>query len=80
MTDKVFIQFDSKIKEAKEENLSYLESWRLDLETLVAEEDSKKKAVLDSKKSAIEKLTSLGLTQQEVFGLLGISPDEPEAE
>jgi hypothetical protein len=78
MTDKVFIQVGNKVVEAKQDNLAYVEAWRLDLDTFASEQAAKKQAILDSKNSAIEKLTALGLTQQEVFDLLGIVPEEPE--
>jgi len=80
MTDKVFIQIDTKVKEAKDDSLAYLESWKSDLEKAAAEQLAKDQAKEASKKSAIEKLTALGLTEQEVFDLLGITPEKPEAE
>jgi hypothetical protein len=80
MTDKIFIQIDTKVKEAKDDSLAYLESWKSDLEKAAAEELLQKQAKEASKKSAIEKLTALGLTEQEVYDLLGITPDKPETE
>jgi hypothetical protein len=80
MSEKVFIQIDTKVKEAKEDSLAYLESWKSDLEKAAAEELLQKQAKQASKKSAIEKLTALGLTEQEVYDLLGITPSKPETE
>jgi uncharacterized membrane-anchored protein len=80
MTDKVFIQIDTKVKEAKDDSLAYLEAWKSDLEKAAAEELLQKQAKEASKKSAIEKLTALGLTEKEVYDLLGITPDKSETE
>jgi uncharacterized UBP type Zn finger protein len=80
MSEKVFIQIDTEVKEAKDDSLAYLESWKSDLEKAAAEELLQKQAKEASKKSAIEKLTALGLTEQEVYDLLGITTDNYQAE
>lgn len=77
MADKVFIQINGEVVEAKDEKLVYVQSWKSELEKIAAEQLAQDQAKEASKKSAIEKLTALGLTEQEVFGLLGLTPDEP---
>jgi hypothetical protein len=77
MADTVFIQIDGEVIEAKDDSLEYVKAWKSDLEKEAAEQDAIQQAKEASKKSAIEKLTALGLTEQEVYDLLGITPDEP---
>jgi hypothetical protein len=79
MTEKVMIQIGDKVIEAKEDKLAYIEAWKADLDKAAAEQAAQEAAKKASKQSAIEKLTALGLTEQEVFDLLGITP-EPEKE
>jgi hypothetical protein len=89
---KLFVQIDDVVLEADDEKVAYLESWIADIESENARALSERTAKEESKKSAIAKLTALGLTEQEVFDLLGIIPEnqnepiesieitEPEAE
>ena len=76
MTEKVFIQVDNKIKEAKGENLAYLEAWQADANELLATQLEIEATQKANKLSALNKLTALGLTQSEVFALLGITEIE----
>jgi hypothetical protein len=80
MTEKTFIQIDDEVIEAKGEVLAYIDSWKSDLNQTIQEQLLIQKAKEASRKSAIEKLTTLGLTEQEVLDLLGITVDAPEAE
>ena len=80
MTEKTFIQIDNEVIEAKDELLDYIDSWKLDLNQTIQEQLLIQKAKEASRKSAIEKLTALGLTKQEVLDLLGITLDTPESE
>jgi hypothetical protein len=80
MADKVFIQVEGEVLEAKEDSLKYVKAWKSDLEKQVAEDLALKLAQEASKKSAIAKLTALGLTEQEVYNLLGMTPDKSETE
>jgi len=74
MTEKVMIQVGDKVIEAKAEKLAYIESWRADLQEAALEQAAQEASKKASKESAIEKLTALGLTEQEVFDLIGITP------
>lgn len=80
MTDTIKVQINSKVVEAKDEMLDYLEAWKSDLETAEAEKLAQDLAKQASKNSAIQKLTALGLTQQEIFDLLGVTPETTETE
>ena len=75
MTEKVMIQIDNEVVEAKGQTLEYIESWKADLDQAAADQATQEAAKKASKASAIVKLTSLGLTEQEVFDLLDITPD-----
>ena len=75
MTEKVIIQIDNQVVEAKGQTLEYIESWKTDLEQAAAEQATQEAAKKASKALAIVKLTALGLTEQEVFDLLDITPD-----
>jgi hypothetical protein len=73
---KLFVQIDGVVVEADGEQLKYIESWIADIEAENAKALTEKLAKEESKKSAIAKLTALGLTEQEVFDLLGITPEQ----
>jgi DNA-directed RNA polymerase subunit F len=75
MTEKVMIQINNEVVEAKGETLEYIESWKTDLDQAAAKQATQEAAKKASKASAIVKLTALGLTEQEVFDLLDITPD-----
>jgi hypothetical protein len=76
MTEQFFIQIDNEVVEAKGDKLAYIQAWKADLETFNTAQTAAKQIREESKNSAIAKLTALGLTEQEVFDLLGITPDE----
>jgi hypothetical protein len=76
MTDKTMIQIANEVVEAKDEMLDYVEAWKTDLANASAQKLAEDLARQASKNSAIQKLTALGLTEQEVYDLLGITPDE----
>lgn len=80
MSEKIMIQIANKVIEAKEDTLGYLEAWKSDLEKASAEQLAQEQAKEASKKSAIQKLTALGLTKQEVYDLLDLTPEKPETE
>jgi DNA-binding transcriptional regulator YhcF (GntR family) len=80
MADKVFIQIEGELVEAKDDSLKYVKAWKSDLEKAAAEHLAREQAKEASKKSAIEKLTALGLTEQEVYDLLGVTPVKSETE
>lgn len=69
MSEKVFIQQENEVIEAKGETLDYILSWKAEAEstqaTLQAEQDAK----IAARQSALAKLAALGLTEEEIGAL-----------
>jgi hypothetical protein len=77
MSEQIFIQVDGKVKEAKGETLAYLEAWQSEANQLLSAQLETEATQKANKLSAVAKLTALGLTESEVFALLGITEIEP---
>jgi hypothetical protein len=77
MTDKIFIQINNKVEEAKEETLQYIEAWKAEANQVMISQLEAEALVVEAKLSGIAKLQALGLSQIEVAALLGISIDNP---
>jgi hypothetical protein len=77
MTDKIFIQINDKVEEAKEETLQYIEAWKAEANQVMISQLEAEALVVEAKLSGIAKLQALGLSQIEVAALLGISIDNP---
>lgn len=77
MTDKIFIQINDKVEEAKEETLQYIEAWKAEANQVMISQLEAEALVVEAKLSGISKLQALGLSQIEVAALLGISIDNP---
>lgn len=70
MTDKIYIQIADKKVEAKGEQLEYILAWRADIQEknrLIEAEQLAKEA---ARKSAMDKLAKLGLTEEEIAALV----------
>jgi hypothetical protein len=69
MSEKVFIQQENEVIEAKGETLDYILSWKAEAEStqeaLHAEQDAK----IAARQSALAKLAALGLTEEEIGAL-----------
>jgi hypothetical protein len=68
MSEKVFIQINDEVIEAKGEVLEYVEAWRADLPK-PAEIEQEELAKLAARESALAKLAALGLTEAEIAAL-----------
>jgi hypothetical protein len=77
MAEKVFIQIDNVVKEAKGESLVYVQEWQAQENEAIKNQLATESARKAERESAIEKLTAIGLTKSEVLALLGIDEIEP---
>jgi hypothetical protein len=75
MTDKIFIQINDKVEEAKEETLQYIEAWKAEANQVMISQLEAEALAVEAKLSGISKLEALGLSQIEIAALLGISID-----
>jgi hypothetical protein len=69
MAEKVFIQIDSEVIEAKGEALAYVEAWRAEFPDDSFDTEEKRLAREAARKSALAKLAALGLTEAEIAAL-----------
>jgi hypothetical protein len=77
MVEKVFIQIDNVVKEARGESLVYVQAWQAQQNEAIKNQLATESARKAERESAIEKLTAIGLTKSEVLALLGIDEIEP---
>jgi hypothetical protein len=71
MTDKIYIQENGKKREAKGDELQYILSWQKEIEDNQRLIEAAEKEKIEKRESAVGKLKSLGLTDDEVEALLG---------
>lgn len=71
MTNKIYIQIDGKRQEAKGKTLEYIKSWQAELQAEENRIKAEQQAKANAKQSAMNKLKALGLTDNEIEGLMG---------
>jgi hypothetical protein len=69
MSEKVFIQIDNEVIEAKGETLAYIQTWQADSQRESAESEQERLVKEAARKSALAKLAALGLTEAEIAAL-----------
>jgi DNA-binding NarL/FixJ family response regulator len=69
MTEKVYIQIDNEITEAKGKDLEAILEIQSEIQQKLASEESEKEAKASARESALAKLAKLGLTQAEIDAL-----------
>ena len=69
MAEKVFIQINDEVIEAKGEALAYVESWRAEYPDDSFDTEEKQLARQAARESALAKLAALGLTEAEIAAL-----------
>lgn len=70
MSDKIYIGIDGKRIEAKGEQLDYLLSMQADAQADVSRIEAEQLAKEAARKSAMDKLAKLGLTEEEIAALV----------
>lgn len=71
MTDKIYIGIDNKRIEAKGEQLEYILQARAEAQEAQRLIEAEQQAKANAKQSAMNKLKALGLTDNEIEGLMG---------
>ena len=71
MTDKIYIGVDNKRIEAKGEVLENILKTRAEFEAEQSRIEAEQQAKANAKQSAMNKLKALGLTDNEIEGLMG---------
>ena len=69
MTEKIFIQVDNEVVEAKGEVLNYIESWKAEFPEDSFDSEEKQEEKRAARESALAKLAALGLTEEEIRAL-----------
>jgi hypothetical protein len=70
MSDKIYIGIDDKKVEAKGEQLEYILSWQTELQDQARLIEAEQQAKEEAKASAMAKLATLGLTDEEISALI----------
>jgi len=71
MTDKIYIQINDKKQEAKGEQLEYILQAQAEAQAESNRIETEQQAKANAKQSAMNKLKALGLTDNEIEGLMG---------
>jgi regulator of protease activity HflC (stomatin/prohibitin superfamily) len=71
MTDKIYIQINDKKQEAKGEQLEYILQAQAEAQAESNRIEAEQQAKANAKQSAMNKLKALGLTDNEIEGLMG---------
>ena len=71
MTDKIYIQINDKKQEAKGEQLEYILQAQAEAQEAEHLFEAEQQAKANAKQSAMNKLKALGLTDNEIEGLMG---------
>jgi regulator of protease activity HflC (stomatin/prohibitin superfamily) len=71
MTDKIYIQINDKKQEAKGEQLEYILQAQAEAQAEASRIEAEQQAKANAKQSAMNKLKALGLTDNEIEGLMG---------
>jgi hypothetical protein len=69
-TEPIFIQIGNKRIEAKGQQLEYILSWQADIEAEQKRIEAETTAKAEAKESGMAKLRKLGLTDDEIAGLI----------
>jgi hypothetical protein len=72
MSDKIYIQENGKVKEAKGEQLEYILKTQAESQEATILIEAENQAKKELKQSAIAKLAKLGLTEDEAKAVIGI--------
>jgi hypothetical protein len=69
MAEKVYIQIDNEISEAKGKDLEAILALQSEIQQKLAQEESEKEAKASARQSALAKLAAIGLTEAEIQAL-----------